>query len=87
MMFPELDEVEYLHYSCDDPTCDWGHTLYDPAATGISCKDSANLREDLLTYAEKCSASPARGDDASQRKHQDSATRGEGQADLFRCEQ
>jgi len=41
----DLEDLMYLHYHCDDPTCDWSICEYGPD----ECKEIANIVDDLLT--------------------------------------
>jgi len=53
VLYPDRDAVEFIHYCCEDPTCDWGSTQFDPEDTGVSCKESAKIRDSLLTFEEE----------------------------------
>jgi len=47
----DQDELMYLRYRCDDPTCDWCIVEFGPD----ECKDFENIVDNLLTD-ENCHA-------------------------------
>jgi len=42
----DRDELLYLRYFCEDPTCDWCIVEYG----GDDCKEFANVVDELLTH-------------------------------------
>jgi len=42
----DRDELLYLRYSCEDPTCDWCIVEFGPD----TCTDFANIVAELLTH-------------------------------------
>jgi len=46
----DQDELMYLRYRCEDPTCDWCIVEFGPD----ECKDFANIVDNLLTDENRC---------------------------------